>query len=334
MKRRRLLALGSVAAGSLAANRASRAQGAYPDRPITLFPNETITLVCPFSAGGGTDIVGRMFAEHLSKEFGQQVVVDNKGGGNGNIATALVAKAKPDGYTLLMQYSSFHSANPAMIKNLNWSPKDLTGVAMGAIAPQVIVIAKRVPADNLKDFIAYAKANPGKLNYASFGPGSVAHIGGVLLNKAAGIDLVHIPYKGAGPVSADLVAGQVELAVMSPPSVAAHIRNGNVKALAIANEVRHPAFPEIPTTAEAGLPSFIFDAWYGMFAPAGTPKPIVDKLNAAMRKIAKLDVVIERSTQLGTVLKDWTPEQFDQFVAAEGEVWSKLIRENKITLDE
>ncbi|MCC8428822.1 tripartite tricarboxylate transporter substrate binding protein [Reyranella aquatilis] len=326
MKRRRLLALGSVAAGSLAANRASRAQGAYPDRPITL--------VVAAPAGGGTDIVGRMFAEHLSKEFGQQVVVDNKGGGNGNIATALVAKAKPDGYTLLMQYSSFHSANPAMIKNLNWSPKDLTGVAMGAIAPQVIVIAKRVPADNLKDFIAYAKANPGKLNYASFGPGSVAHIGGVLLNKAAGIDLVHIPYKGAGPVSADLVAGQVELAVMSPPSVAAHIRNGNVKALAIANEVRHPAFPEIPTTAEAGLPSFIFDAWYGMFAPAGTPKPIVDKLNAAMRKIAKLDVVIERSTQLGTVLKDWTPEQFDQFVAAEGEVWSKLIRENKITLDE
>jgi tripartite-type tricarboxylate transporter receptor subunit TctC len=326
MQRRHLLSLGTAAAGSIVAGRMAQAQGAYPDRPITL--------VIAAPPGGGTDIVGRMFAEQLSKEFGQQIVVDNKGGGNGNIATAFVAKAKPDGYTLLMQYSSFHSANPAMIKNLNWSPKDLTGVAMGAIAPQVIVIAKRVPVDNLKDFIAYAKANPGKLNYASFGPGSVAHIGGVLLNKAAGIDLVHIPYKGAGPVSADLVAGQVELAVMSPPSVAGHIRNGNVKALAIANEARHPAFPEIPTTAEAGLPSFIFDAWYGMFAPAGTPKPIIDKLNAAMRKIAKLDAVVERSTQLGTVLKDWTPEQFDQFVAAEGEVWSKLIQENKITLDE
>lgn len=330
MKRRTLLSLGSVAAGSLigsgVASRISHAQSVYPDRPITL--------VVAAPAGGGTDIVGRIFAEHLSKEFGQQVIVDNKGGGNGNIATAIVAKARPDGYTLLMQYSSFHSANPAMIKNLNWSPKDLTGVAMGAIAPQVIVVAKKVPADNLKDFIAYAKANPGKLNYASFGPGSVAHIGGVLLNKAAGIDLVHIPYKGAGPVSADLVAGQVELAVMSPPSVAGHIRNGSVKALALASEARHPAFPEIPTTAEAGLPSFVFDAWYGMFAPTGTPKPIIDKLNAAMRKIAKLDVVVERSTQLGTVLKDWTPEQFDQFVAAEGEVWSKLIQENKITLDE
>ncbi|WP_425067522.1 Bug family tripartite tricarboxylate transporter substrate binding protein [Reyranella sp.] len=326
MKRRHLLSLASAAAGSMIASPGARAQGAYPDRPITL--------VVAAPPGGGTDIVGRIFAEHLSKEFGQQVIVDNKGGGNGNIATALVAKAKPDGYTLLMQYSSFHSANPAMIKNLNWSPKDLTGVAMGAIAPQLIVIAKKVPADNLKDFIAYAKANPGKLNYASFGPGSVAHIGGVLLNKAAGIDLVHIPYKGAGPVSADLVAGQVDLAVMSPPSLASHIRNGNVKALALASEARLPTFPEIPTTAEAGLPSFIFDAWYGMFAPAGTPKPIVDRLNAAMRKISKFDVVVERSAQLGVVLKDWTPEQFDQFVATEGEVWSKLIQENKITLDE
>jgi tripartite-type tricarboxylate transporter receptor subunit TctC len=330
MKRRHLISLGSVAVGSavgsIATGRNSRAQGAYPDRPITL--------VVAAPAGGGTDIVGRLFAEHLSREFGQQVVVDNKGGGNGNIATALVAKAKPDGYTLLMQYSSYHSANPAMIKNLNWSPKDLTGVAMGAIAPQVIVIAKKVPVDNLKDFIAYAKANPGKLNYASFGPGSVAHIGGVMLNKAAGIDLTHIPYKGAGPVTADIVAGQVELAVMSPPSVAAHIRNGNVKALGLASQTRHPAFPDIPTTAEAGLPSFILDAWFGMFAPAGTPKDIIDKLNAAMRKIAKFDVVIERATQLGTVLKDWTPEQFNQFVAAEGDVWAKLIQENKITLDE
>jgi tripartite-type tricarboxylate transporter receptor subunit TctC len=330
MKRRHLLSLGSAAAGSLVGSgitsRMSHAQGSYPDRPITL--------VVSAPAGGGTDIVARMFAEHLSREFGQQIVIDNKGGGNGNIATALVAKAKPDGYTLLMQYCSYHSANPAMIKNLNWSPKDLTGVAMGAIAPQVIVIAKKVPVDNLKDFIAYAKANPGKLNYASFGPGSVAHIGGVMLNKAAGIDLTHIPYKGAGPVSADIVAGQVELAVMSPPSVAAHIRNGNIKALGLASQTRHPAFPDIPTTAEAGLPSFVLDAWFGMFAPAETPKDIIDKLNAAMRKAAKLDTVIERSTQLGLVLKDWTPEQFNQFVATEGDVWSKIIKENKITLDE
>ena len=147
------------------------------------------------------------------------MIVDNKGGGNGNVGTAIVARAKPDGYTLLMQYSAYHAANPALIKNLNWSPDDFAGVAMGAVAPHVIVIAKKVPADDLKGFIAYAKANPGKLNYASVGQGSVPHLGGVMLNKAAGIDLVHVPYKGAGPATADLVAGQVELLIVTPPSV-------------------------------------------------------------------------------------------------------------------
>ena len=149
----------------------------------------------------GTDLVARMYSDLLTQELGQQVLVDNKGGGNGNVGTAIVARAKPDGYTLLMQYSAYHSANPALIKDLNWKPDDFTGVAMGAVAPHVIVIAKKVPADTLKDFIAYAKANKGKLNYASVGAGSVPHLGGVLLNKAAGLDLTHVPYKGAGPAT-------------------------------------------------------------------------------------------------------------------------------------
>ena len=327
MRRRTLVALATATAGGIATFSAPGwAQGAYPDRPITL--------VVAAPAGGGTDLIARLYAEQLSRDLGQQVIVDNKGGGNGNIATALVARAKPDGYTLLMQYSAYHSANPAMMKDLNWSPADFTGVAMGAIAPQVIVIPKKVPADDLKSFIAYAKANPGKLNYASFGPGSVAHIGGVMLNKAAGIDLIHVPYKGAGPLTADIVAGQVELAVMSPPSVAGHIRNGNLKALALASDQRHPAFPEIPTTAEAGLPGFILDAWFAMFAPAGTPQPVVDKLNAAMRKVARMDSTRERANQLGTVLKDWTPAEMDKFARDEGETWSKLIRDNNITMAE
>ena len=249
MKRRHLMALGAAAATLPLSG--ARAQGAWPDKPITL--------VVAAPAGGGTDLIARLFAEHLAKELGQPIVIDNKGGGNGNIATALVARAKPDGYTLLMQYSSYHSANPAMIKDLNWSPKDFNGVAMGAIAPQVLVIPKKVPADELKSFLAYAKANPGKLNYASFGPGSVAHIGGVRLNKEQGLDMTHVPYKGAGPLTADLVAGQVEFAVMSPPSVAQHIKSGNLKALGLASDQRHPAFPDIPTTAEAGLPNFVLD---------------------------------------------------------------------------
>jgi tripartite-type tricarboxylate transporter receptor subunit TctC len=323
MKRRSFVALASA---TTALAGAAHAQGTYPDRPITM--------VVPAPPGGGTDLVARLYSDLLSQELGQQVLVDNKGGGNGNIGTALVARAKPDGYTLLMQYSAYHSANPALIKDLNWKPDDFVGVAMGAVAPHVIVIAKKVPAEDLKSFIAYAKANKGKLNYASVGAGSVPHLGGVLLNKAAGIDLVHIPYKGAGPATADLVAGQVELMVVTPPSVSGHIRTGNVKALALASDKRHPAFPEIPTATEAGLPGFILDGWFALFAPTGTPKPVVDRLNTAMRKIGKMEAVVARANQLGTVLKDWSPGEMDTFAKGEVETWGKVIRDNNITFTE
>jgi tripartite-type tricarboxylate transporter receptor subunit TctC len=321
MKRRTLL---TVSLAALAAP--ARAQANWPERPISM--------VVPAPPAGGTDIVARLYSDLLSQELGQQVIVDNKGGGNGNVGTAVVARAKPDGYTLLMQYSAYHTANPALIKTLNWSPDDFAGVAMGAVAPHVIVIAKKVPADTLKDFIAYAKANPGKLNFASVGQGSVPHLGGVMLNKAAGIDLVHVPYKGAGPATADIVAGQVELLIVTPPSVSAHIRSGAVKALALASDARHPAFPDIPTTAEAGLPGFILDGWFALFVPAGTPQPIVDRLNAAMRKIAKMDVTQQRATQLGTVLKDWTPAEMDKFAKSEVTAWGQVIRDNNITMSE
>ena len=324
MQRRRVIAL-SAAVLAAAVAPGAHAQAGYPDKPITM--------VVPAPPGGGTDLVARLYADLLSQELGQQVIVDNKGGGNGNVGTAIVARAKPDGYTLLMQYSAYHSANPALVKELSWKPEDFTGVAMGAIAPHVIVIAKKVPADDLKSFIAYAKANPGKLNYASVGAGSVPHLGGVMLNKAAGIDLVHVPYKGAGPATADLVAGQVELMVVTPPSVSAHIRNGNLKALALASDKRHPAFADIPTTAEAGLAGYTLDGWFALFAPAGTPQPIVDKLNAAMRKIAATDQVRQRASQLGTVLVDWSPAEMDAFARKEVAGWGKVIRDNNITMD-
>jgi tripartite-type tricarboxylate transporter receptor subunit TctC len=320
MRRRSLLAL-SLAAAAVPA----RAQ-TWPERPIAM--------VVPAPPGGGTDLVARLYSDLLSQELGQQVIVDNKGGGNGNVGTAVVARARPDGHTLLMQYSAYHAANPALIKSLNWSPDDFAGVAMGAIAPHVIVVAKKVPADTLKDFIAYARANPGKLNYGSVGQGSVPHLGGVLFNKAAGTDLVHVPYKGAGPATADLVAGQFEMLIVTPPSVSAHIRSGAVKALALAGESRHPAFPDIPTTAEAGLPGFQLDAWFALFAPAGTPAPVVERLNAAMRKIARMDATRERANQLGTVLKDWTPAETDKFARSEVVAWGQVIRDNNITMSE
>ncbi len=303
----------------------ARSQQSWPDRPVTM--------VVPAPPAGGTDLVARLYSDLLSQELGQQVIVDNKGGGNGNVGTAVVARARPDGYTILMQYSAYHAANPALIKNLNWSPDDFAGVAMGASAPHVIVIAKKVPAATLEEFIAYARANKGKLNYGSVGQGSVPHLGGVLFNKAAGTDLVHVPYKGAGPATADLVAGQVEMLIVTPPSVSAHIRSGAVKALALASDTRHPAFPDIPTTAEAGLQGFLLDAWFALFVPAGTPQPIIDRLNAAMRKIAKMDVTKERANQLGTVLKDWTPAEMDKFARSEVAAWGQVIRDNNITMD-
>ena len=320
MKRRTVLTL---ALASLASP--GRAQ-AWPER--------TVTMVVPAPPAGGTDLVARLYSDLLSQELGQQVIVDNKGGGNGNVGTAIVARAKPDGYTVLMQYSAYHAANPALIKTLNWSPDDFAGVAMGAMAPHVLVIAKKVPADDLKGFIAYAKANKGKLNYGSVGQGSVPHLGGVLFNKAAGTDLVHVPYKGAGPATADLVAGQVELLIVTPPSVSAHIRSGTIKALALASETRHPAFPDIPTTAEAGLPGFLLDAWFALFVPAGTPQAVIERLNAAMRKIARMDVTRERANQLGTVLKDWTPAETDKFARSEVAAWGQVIRDNNITMSE
>jgi tripartite-type tricarboxylate transporter receptor subunit TctC len=320
MRRRAVLTL-SLAAFATSA----RAQQSWPERPISM--------VVPAPPAGGTDLVARLYSDLLSQELGQQVIVDNKGGGNGNVGTTIVARARPDGYTVLMQYSAYHAANPALIKNLNWSPDDFAGVAMGAVAPHVIVIAKKVPADTLKDFIAYAKANPGKLNFASVGQGSVPHLGGVMLNRAAGIDLVHVPYKGAGPATADIVAGQVELLIVTPPSVSAHIRSGAVKALALASDARHLAFPDIPTTAEAGLPGFVLDGWFAMFVPAGTPQPTIDRLNAAMRKIAKMDVTKERANQLGTALKDWTSAEMDKFARSEVVTWGQVIRDNNITMD-
>jgi len=331
MKRRNFVALATTglattALTGTALSGAARAQATYPDKPITM--------IVPAPPGGGTDLVARLYSDLLSQELGVQVIIDNKGGGNGNIGTAIVARARPDGYTLLMQYSAYHSANPALIKDLNWKPDDFVGVAMGAMAPHVIVIAKKVPVDDLKSFIAYAKANPGKLNYASVGAGSVPHLGGVLLNKAAGLDLVHVPYKGSGPATADIVAGQVEMLIVTPPAVSGHIRNGNVKALALASESRLSAFPEIPTTAEAGLPGFILDGWFALFAPAGTPQPIVDKLNAAMRKVGKMEAVVARANQLGVVLKDWAPAQMNDFAKGEVETWGKVIRDNKITFTE
>ena len=289
-------------------------------------------MVVPAPPAGGTDLVARLYSDLLSQELGQQVIVDNKGGGNGNVGTAIVARAKPDGYTVLMQYSAYHAANPALIKTLNWSPDDFAGVAMGAVGAACHRDRQEGAGRHSQGLHRLRQGQPGQAQLRLGRPRLGAASRRRAVNKAAGIDLVHVPYKGAGPATADLVAGQVELLIVTPPSVSAHIRSGAVKALALAGETRHPAFPDIPTTAEAGLPGFMLDAWFALFAPAGTPQPIVDRLNAAMRKIAKMDVTRERANQLGTVLKDWTPAEMDKFARSEVAAWGQVIRDNNITM--
>ena len=296
--------------------------------------DKPISILIPAPPGGGTDIVARLFAEPLSREIGRQILIDNKGGGNGNIATLAAARAKPDGHTLLMQYSGTHVANPALIPDLNWHPvKDFAPVAMAAMAPHLITIAKKLPPTDLKSFIAYAKANPGKLNAATVGPGSIPHIGAVMLNKAAGLDLTAVHYKGSGPASQDLLAGQIEVFVVTPPSIAAHVRSGAIKGLALASGKRLPSFPDVPTTEEAGLPGFTLEAWFALFAPAGTPKELVDKLNAAMRKVATSPEMKAKLADLGLFGQDWSSAEFGTFVAKEVDFWGKTIRDAGIKLE-
>ncbi|MBL0901317.1 MAG: tripartite tricarboxylate transporter substrate binding protein, partial [Reyranella sp.] len=310
MKRRHLLALGTAAAGTVVSGRTSLAQGTYPDRPITL--------VVSAPPGGGTDIVARLFAEHLSKEFGQQIIIDNKGGGNGNIATALVAKAKPDGYTLLMQYSAFHTANPAMIKDLNWAPKDFTGVAMGAFAPQVIVIAKKIPVDNLKDFIAYAKANPGKLNYGSWSVGNPVHLGSALFDTVAGVDMQHVIYKETSQLYTGVATGELAYALGTSATAGPLYRAGKLKSLAIAGPSRLPAYKDVPTVAEAGGPAnFEVSGWTAIAAPRGLPKAVTDKIQRDIEKALAEPDIKERFLSFG--YESYTPSraQFQQYMDSE-----------------
>ena len=246
-----------------------------------------MTLVVPAAAGGTTDIVARLIAEGMTKELGQQFIVDNKGGASGNIGIRTVARAEPDGYTLLLTFSGYQVTNPALFKKLDWDPiESFVPVALTAKSPFLIVARKDLPANTLQEFIAYAKEKPGEVTYASSGQGSLQQIGAEQLQQLTGTKMVHVPYKGAGPAMIDLLGGVVDIYITSPPSAAGHLKNGGVKGLAMAAPERHPMLPDIPTTAEAGVPGLELVSWYAVYAPAGTPQDIVDKLAGAMEKIA------------------------------------------------
>ena len=298
------------------------------------FPDRNIVLVVPNPPGGLVDTSARLLSEPLTRVIGQTVVVDNRPGASGNIAYQFVANAKPDGYTLLISYSGYHVGNPALMDKLPWDPvKDFSPIALLTISTNVIAVHPSVPVNNLKEFIAYAKANPGKLNYASQGNGSVSHIGTEMFKQSTGIEMTHVPYKGSGPAIQDVLAGQVQVFISTPPSLMQHVQSGKLKGLAVTGKSRHPGMPNVPTTAEAGLPSFQLESWVGLFAPAGTPAPVITKLTDAVKKSLALPEVKERADAAGVELRYLTPAATDALVKKELPYWNKAIKSANITLD-
>ena len=298
------------------------------------FPDRPITLVVPNPPGGLVDTSARLLSEPLTRVIGQPVIVDNKPGASGNTAYQYVAKAKPDGYTLLISYSGYHVGNPALFEKLSWDPiKDFSPVALLTVSTNVIAVHPSVPVNNLKELIAYAKANPGKLNYASQGNGSVSHIGTEIFKQLTGVDMVHVPYKGSGPAIQDVLAGQVQVFISTPPSVMQHVQSGKLKGLAVTGKNRHPGMPNVPTTAEAGLPSFQLESWVALYAPAGTPAPVIAKLTNSVKQSLALPEIKERADIAGVELRYLNPTQTDALLKKEIPFWGKAIKSANITLD-
>ena len=297
------------------------------------FPAKPITLVVPNPPGGFVDASARLISEPLARVINQAVVVDNKGGGSGNLAYALVARANPDGYTLLTSYSAYHVGNPALSPKLPWAQKDLVPVALVTVATNVIAAHPSVPANNLKEFIAYLKANPGKLSYASQGSGSLSHIGTEMFKLQTGTSIVHIPYRGSGPAIQDVLSGQVQVFITTPPSVMQHIQAGKLKGFAVAGKTRQSGIPNVPTTAEAGLKGFELEAWVGIFAPAGTPPDVIAKLTASIKQALDLPETKTRATAAGIDLRYLPPTELEALVKRETVFWAKTIKTAGITAE-
>ena len=320
---RRAILAGAVAVPFLAG--AARAQAAWPAR--------SITLVVPFAPGGGTDTFARPFAAKLSQELGQQVVIDNRAGAGGTVGAALVAKAKPDGYTFLLG-AVHHAVAVTAYKQLSYDlEKDLVPVTSVASVPDVLVIYPGIPANTLQEFIAYCKANPGKVNYGSAGLGATRHLAGEIFNAKTGAGMTHVPYKGSGPATAALISGEVSAVFEGLGSAATYIRSGKARALAIFTAERSPAFPEIPTAAEAGLPGFESLSWYGLWAPAGTDAGIIAKMQAAVATAFASADLKKIWFEQGAAPGGAPTARFTAFIKEEIGKWGKVVRDGNITIE-
>lgn len=321
MNRRALLG------GLLAAPALARAQPAA-------WPGQTVRVVVAYVPGGTTDIVGRMLAEALGERLpGASVVVENRAGGGGIVGTESVMRAAPDGHSLLLSASA-HAVLPALNPSLGWDPvKDFTPIAAVAATPYMVIAHPALPARTLGELIAYARANPGRLNYASTGIGTAQHLSGELLQRRAGIDIVHVPYRGSGAVRADLLAGRVNFMFENLALTLGMTRAGDVRGLAVTSAARSPLAPDLPTMAEAGVPDMVVEGWFGLFGPRGVPQPVVARLNDAVADWLRQPATLQKLSSLGARPLGGPPEALASLVQREGETWGRVIREAGIKVE-
>jgi len=299
---------------------------AYPTRPIRL--------VVPFPAAGTTDILARAAAQKLTEAFGQAVVVDNRPGAGGNIGSDLVAKSAPDGYTLLMGTVGTHAINPSLYSKMPYDHiKDFVPVVLVAGVPNVLVVNPALPVNSVADLIKLAKDKPGTINFASSGSGTSIHLSGELFKTMAGVDMMHVPYKGSSPALTDLIGGQVQIMFDNLPSSLPQIKGGKLRAVAVTSMKRAPALPDVPTINESGLPGFEASSWFGILAPAGTPAPIVARINAEVNKWLQSADAREKLLGQGAEAAGGSPEQFAAYIRSETEKWAKVVKASGAKVD-
>ena len=318
---RNALTLGLVLTAMVAAHD-TIAQGTYPTRPIRL--------IVPSAAGGGTDFTARTIGQKLTESIGQTVIVDNRSGAAGNIGVEIAAKSNPDGYTLVMPITSF-PINPHLYAKLPFDTvKDFAPIVLASSAPLLLVVNPSVQAKSVNELIALAKAKPGQLNYANSGNGTTAHLAGELLKKMAGVDLVSVPYKGGGPAVLDLIAGRVQVYFSTIPAALSQVQAGKLRAIAVTTTKRVATIPDIPTVSETGLPGFDVVGWFGIFAPAGTPRPVIARLNKEINDALRQPDTQQRFATQGLIPGGGTPEELGAFLKAEIAKWGALIKEARI----
>ena len=298
------------------------------------FPEKPIRFVIGFTPGGPSDILARALGQKLAERWSQQVVVENRPGAGGNLAAEAVAKSAADGYTWLLGNNSILATNHALYRRLPYDPvKDFAPVALVAVQPNILVVHPEVPAKSVADLVALAKRNPGKLNYASSGAGAAAHLAGELFKTMAGVDIVHVPYKGAQPALTDLIAGQVQLMFATSASVIPYMKAGRLRALAVTTAQRSPSVPELPTIAEAGLPGFEATTWHGIVVPAATSRAVIEKINADVNAALKEKDLSERLAGLGAEVLSGTPSDFADYIAREIPKWTKVVKDSGARAD-